>query len=1016
VKRSNSTLALIAVIAASAFGYILARGIPSAVFPEITFRRATILADSGDLPADQMLATVTRPLEEAAYSVPGVTLVRSTTTRGASEIDVTFGEDADPQMSFQNLNAAVGHVRSRLPPDTSVDAVLLTTGTFPIIDVSLSSQTRSLPELTDIANYDLVPSLHRIEGTYRVEVVGGKLREYVVRIDPDRMLQHNLSATDVVTGLQKNNVVASAGRMNESHRMLLTVVTADLHQADQIATLPIATMGNQPVRVSDIGNVELGIQEDYIRTESENGPAVLIGISRRPGGNTVQIAEEARRTVEEFRGRYPDVKFSFSYDQSDLVTESFNSVRDAILLGLVLAVLVVLAFTMSPLSAIVAAIVVPCTVAITCVVMKAAGLTFNMMTLGGLAAGIGLFIDDAIVMIEAIHRELAAGESTATAVSAALANLGKPLFASTMTVIVVFGPLVFLSGVTGVFSRSLAATLGGGLAISLVLAIYFTPAIELAIGRFRRKAREPGRFYHAIQSSYLFTLRPFIRLPILSIAVAIASVAVGYLVYNNLGTDYLPPLDEGAFILDYITPPQSTLEDTTALLRRIEDVLKSTPEVVSFSRRTGTQLGFFLTESNRGDMSVRVKRDRTRDIDAIINSIRSRVLESVPGVEIEFAQILQDMIGDLSDTPQPIEVKVFGSDRAAIEATAIQVAQRMRGIHGVVDVFNGIVTSIPEQEVVIDKTQAARYGLTADDIRSSLNAVVQGTVATNVLAGDRLIDVRVRYPDAFREDNATLSEVMLKSPSNARVPLSSVTKINYVGERNEIARERQRSLVRVTARLEDVDLGTAVAAVKANLAKMPLPAGMSLEYGGLYADQQQAFHQLTLVLVAGTLIMFLILVWEFARIAPAIACLVAAVACLAGSFIGLDLTGMTLNISSFMGIIMVAGITAKNGILLLDHAEREVDGGAEPRVALFEAAQLRLRPIIMTTVATAAGLLPLALGYGAGAKVQQPLAIAVIGGLAFAMILSTPLAGGIYLLGTRRRRSSDRAEPLPVNS
>ncbi len=1007
MSRRSSTLALIAVIAASAFGYILARMIPSAVFPEITFRRATILADSGDLPAEQMLASVTRALEETAYSVVGVTMVRSTTTRGSSEIDVTFGEDADPVTAFEMLSAAVAHTRSKLPADTQVDAVLLTTGTFPILDISMSSKTRNLTELTDIANYELVPSLHLIEGTYRVEVVGAKYREFVVRLDPARMIQHEMSPADVVSGMAKNNVIASAGRMNESHRMLLTVVTTDLHQADQIAALPIATTGGQLVRVSDVASVELGIKEDYVRTASENGAAVLIGISRRPGGNTVQIAADARRIVDDFRTRYPDVKLSFSYDQSDLVTESFNSVRDAIILGLVLAVLVVLAFTMSPISAIVAAIVVPCTVAITCVVMKGAGLTFNMMTLGGLAAGIGLFIDDAIVMIEAIHRELATGESTETAVSAALKHLGRPLFASTMTVIVVFAPLVFLSGVTGVFSRSLAATLGGGLAISLVLAIYFTPAIELAMERFRRQAREPGRFYHRIESTYLIMLRPFVRLPALAVVAALISVAVAYGVYKNLGSDYLPPLDEGAFILDYVTPPQSTLADTTALLDKIQNVLVTTPEVVSFSRRTGTQLGFFLTESNRGDMSVRLKHDRARDIDTVIESIRQRILRSVPGVRIEFSQILQDMIGDLSGTPEPVEVKVFGTDQASIEATARKVAERMRAVQGLVDVNNGIVTSIPEQELVVDQIQAARYGLSADDIHVALNSVIAGTVATNVLSGDRLIDVRVRYPDAFHEDNATLSEVLLKSSTNARVPLAAVTKLNYIGERNEIARERQRAVVHVTGRLEGVDLGSAVDAIKADLAKMPLPAGISLEYGGLYADQQQAFKELALTLIAGTIIMFLILVWEFARMTPAIACLVAAMSGLAGSFIALYLTGMTLNISSFMGIIMVAGITAKNGILLLDHAEREVESGTMPRDALSDAAKVRLRPIIMTTLATAAGLFPLALAYGAGAKVQQPLAIAVIGGLAFAMLLSTPLAGGIYLLGTRKARQQE---------
>ncbi|MGH7778486.1 MAG: efflux RND transporter permease subunit [Candidatus Binataceae bacterium] len=1002
MRRVNATLAVLTVLALSALGVILAFSIPSSVFPEITFDRAIILADSGDLPAEQMLVSVTRPLEEAAYGVVGVSLVRSTTTRGSSEIDVTFTSSADPTTSYQLLNAALSEVRVRLPAGSVIATRLLTSGTFPIIDVSMSSKNRSLAELTDIATYDVVPSFHRVAGVYRVELVGGKYREFVVRLDPARMLEHRLSPQEIVDGLAKANIVASAGRVLDSHRMLLTVVTADVREASELAALPVASAGGTPVRVSDVGSVELGIREDYIRTTAEHGPAVLIGISRQPAGNTVTIAAETRAIVSTLRQRYPDVDFSFSYDQSALVTESFLSVRDAIVFGLVLAVLVVFAFTRSLASAGVAAIVVPCTLAITFVVMKAAGLTFNMMTLGGLAAGIGLFIDDAIVMIEAIHRARATGRATRDAVPAALGELSRALVASTMTVIVVFAPLVFLSGVTGVFFRSLAATLGAGLAISLALALYFTPALEMIVEPIRRKSRESGRLFDLIRNAYLFTLRPVVRVPALSIMLAVVAIGAAAILYKNIGTDYLPALDEGEFVLDYITPPESTLKDTQAMLGRIERILLATPEVAAFSRRTGTQLGFQLSESNTGDFSVRLKADRSRGIGEIINSVRSRVLSSVPGVQIEFSQMLQDLLGDLSGTPQPIEVKVFGADQNQIESTARRVAAKLRKVPGVVDVFDGVVLSSPEEEVLVDSSAAARYGLSADDIQTALHAIIEGTVATNIRMGDRLVGVRVRYPEQFHLDLGTLSEVMLKTPANGRVPLSAVTKFDFKGAKTEMNRERLGPVVHVTARLEGVDLGTAMNQVRATLAKLPLLPDVTLEYGGLYAQQQQAFSQLSLVLVAGTVAMFLILVWEFGRLTPALGCLIAALASLAGSFLGLDLTGMTLNISSFMGIIMVAGITAKNGILLLDHAEHEVAQGLAPAEALMNAARIRMRPILMTTLATAAGLFPLALGLGAGAKVQQPLSIAVIGGLIFAMLLSTQLAGGIYLLGTRQ--------------
>jgi CzcA family heavy metal efflux pump len=948
-----------------------------------------------------MLVAVTRPLEEAAYGVIGVNLVRSTTSRGSAEIDVAFNEGADPVSTFQLLNAALSEAHSRLPADTEVDTRLLTSGTFPIIDISLGSRTRNGTELTDIAQYDLVPSLHRIAGVYRVEAVGAKYREYVVRLDPARMLQHKLTPQDVVNGLAKANVIESAGRVHDAHRMLLAVVTTDLNGVEHLGAVPVANAGGQPIYVRDIGSVELHIAEDYIRTASEQGPAVLVGVSQQPDGNTTAISRQARAIVADFRARYPDVSFSFSYDQAALVQESFDSVRDAIALGLLLAVAVVYGFTRSALSAMIAALVVPCTILITFVLMSAARMTFNMMTLGGLAAGIGLFIDDAIVMIEATHRAHGGGAAGQGAVQGALRELTRPLIASTATVIVVFAPLVFLSGVTGVFFRALAMTLGGGLAVSLLLALYFTPALEMIVERFRPKAREPGRLFEVVRGAYLASLRPVVRFPFLALIVAAASLMIAVVFYRTIGTDYLPKLDEGAFVLDYTTPPESTTEDTLMLLARIEDILRATPEVAAFSRRTGTQLGFFLTESNRGDISVLLKRNRARGIDQIMDSIRRRILTSVPGVRIEFSQVLQDLIGDLSGTPEPIEVKVFGADQTTVESTAREIASRMRAIPGLVDTFDGLVPSNPEEEIAIDQTAVERYGVSPDDVRAALRTVVEGTVATQVRAGDRLLPVRVRYPDQFHNSLDLLGKTLIDTPNGGRVPLSALAALRFIGERNEMERERLRPVVRVTSRIEGVDLGTAMDRLKQRLAGLALPPGVTIEYGGLYAEQQKAFAQLEVVLAAAAVAMFLVLVWEFAAIGPALAVLIGALSCLAGSFAALKLTCITLNISSFMGIIMVAGITAKNGILLLDHAQHDIGAGARPGAALTAAARIRVRPILMTTLATAAGLLPLALGLGAGAKVQQPLAIAVIGGLAYALILSIPLAGGIYLLSAR---------------
>jgi multidrug efflux pump subunit AcrB len=996
--RGKSALAVAAVIGLSLLGLILGRSLPSAVFPLVQFNRAIILADIGDLPSPQVLVTVTRPLEEAAYGVANVGRVDSTTSRGSAEIDVTFAENSNPVTSFELLNNAIDEVREKLPPGTNVQSRLLDSGTFPIIDISLSSRDRGLPELTDLARFDLIPSLHRIAGVYRVDSVGAKYREFDVWLDPSKMLQYRLTPADVISGLADANVVESAGRLMDKHRNLLTIVTAGPQNADEVAGLPIANVGGQPVTVNEIGHVELGITEDYIRTTSENGPSVLVTVSQQAGGNTIAIAGETRAILNGFEARYSDVRTSFSYDQADLVRESFDSVRDAIMLGLILAVAVVLIFTGSVLSALVAAIVVPCTIAITCVIMKAVGADFNMMTLGGLAAGIGLFIDDAIVMIEAVHR----ARDRAEPVSDAVREMARPLIASTATVVIVFAPLAFLSGVTGVFFRALALTLGGGLIVSLLLAIYFNPELERIVEPWRRSPRSQGRIGRGLESIYRLMLYPFISQPALAPIVLFAAIGGAYALYRTIGTDYLPAMDEGAFILDYITPPESTLTDTDALLTRIEQILKTTPEVAAFSRRTGTQLGFFLTESNSGDISVRLKPNRTRSINQVIETVRRRILSQVPGVRIEFSQVLQDLIGDLSGTPEPVAIYVFGENQDAITRVARDVARKIRAVPRLVDVNNGIVLSNPEVQILIDPEAAERYGLSIASIKDTLRTVLAGTVATQLRVGGQLYPLRVRYPLAYYHDLELLPRILMKTPSGGNVTLNTVASLKPLGPSAELDRRRLRPVVTVTARADRIPLGEAMSRVRSRLSNLRLPPGVTLEYGGLYAQQQAAFHQLTIVLITGIVGMFLVLLWEFGRVVPSIAVLLGAIACLAGSFLALDLSGVTLNISSFMGIIMVAGITAKNGILLLDHTEHAVAAGDNPRDALIEAARIRMRPILMTTIATVAGLFPLALGLGAGAKVQQPLALAVIGGLAFALLLSIPLTGGLYLFASQR--------------
>ncbi|HEY5328337.1 MAG TPA: efflux RND transporter permease subunit [Acidobacteriaceae bacterium] len=1003
--------------------------VPISVFPETNFPRIVIGVDNGVMPVEQMEVAITKPIESAVNSVPGLVTVRSTTSRGSAEVSLFFDWSVDMFQTLQMVNAALARVQQSLPSTAKITTNRLTFATFPILGYSLTSDTVSQTQLWELATYDLAPPLNRVPGVSTVTVQGGQIPEFHVVPDLAKLQTAGVTILDISNAIEASNIIDSPGLYEQNHQLVLGLVGAQVHDIDGLRQLVVKTTpGGAAVRVGDVAQVVDGTLPVYTVVTANSKPAVLINITRQPSGNTVAVVDQVAAEVAQLRQKLPaGVTIEPFYDQSEIVRESISSVRDAILIGLVLACIVLFVFLHDWRSSLIAGLVIPVTVAVTVLFMWMIGESFNLMTLGGLAAAIGLVIDDAIVVVENIVLHRDAGESRVEAVRKAIHELSYPLVFSTITPVVVFLPLVAVSGVTGSFFRALAITMTVSLLTSLVLALTWTPSLGLVLLR-EREGRpepenveappEPGRVLGRVMRWHGAALEWSLGKPVMLGLICLVLIGGAFFAYRSLGSDLLPEMDEGGFVLDYIMPAGSSLSATNRVLDHVERILRSTPEVESTSRRTGLQMGLAaVTEANTGDITVKLKDKRSRGIDAVMNDIRTQIKSTEPELDVEFTQVLQDMIGDLSNAPEPIQIKLFSDDSKLLHELGPRVADAIGKVKGVVDVEDGVENTIsgPATNFQVDPVLAARMGFTPTEVAEDATSILDGVTPNDpLIANGHPYTIRVRLGDETRASLDTIENTVFNSGTGHTATLGSMTQITELPPQNEIRRENLQQVVVVTGRLEGSDLGTGVAQVQKVIAAMHLPPSVRVEYGGTYQEQQKSFADLLHVLLLALALVFGVLLAEFRNIWAPVAILSSSVLSIAGVVFALLITFTTFNVASFMGLIMVIGIVAKNGILLLDADETFRAEGASAREAMLLAARRRLRPILMTAVAAVCGMLPLAFAFGAGSQMLQPLAIAVIGGLTISMFLSLVVTPVIYYLLTRNAHREVGEELLPA--
>ena len=982
--------------------------LPSAIYPELNFSRIKIVAQGSSLGARQVVFSVTRPLEEAVSVVPGVTRVQSHSIRGASELSINFSPTTDMAYALQLVRARVNQIQGSLPADLDIEIERLTPSLFPILSYNL--QGGDPATLYDIARYEIKPLLSRVPGVGRVEVQGSDVREIEVMVDPARLAAVGMSYADLADAIRRAVTVQAVGRVAQNYRQYLIVTDQEAHSADDVGAVVLGS----GLHVRDVASVQVGT-EDHVRIVAGDGkPAALINVARQIGGNTVAIADSVAGVMGGLARRLPPgVRLKPVYDQAALVRDAVRSVRDAMLGGAALAVVVLLVFLRHGRITAVSATSIPVTLAVTIFVMSVIGQTFNLMTLGAMAIAIGLVIDDAVVITENIARHLLLGGGRVLAIRAAVQELIWPVTTSTITTVVVFLPLGLLQGVVGQFFAALATTLTVAVLVSLALALTLIPllaeqfvtahevdaSVTGILARVQRALEELGPRYERSLAGVLDHPR---RLAAALLVLVVAGLGLSRLV----GTGFLPEIDEGAFVLDYFTPGGTALAETDREVGIAESILAATPEITGTSRRTGAELGFFATGQNSGDIVARLtpRNRRSRDVFAVMDHVRDEAATAVPRLHIEFMQILADVINDLAGAARPVEVKLFGESLDTLEAYARRLAPDLEQVGGVEDLYNGVSEPSAELLMRVNEAEAGRIGLTPVDVGSAVSAALLGMPAGEIRTGDRPVAVRVRAPDSVRFDPLRLRALpLLGGPARRVTPLGSLATFESTESRLSLERENQQQMIVMTADVSGRSLGGVMTDVRRVLAAHPAPPGVRVALGGQYAGQQEAFRALLLVLALAAVSVCAVMVVQFESFVEPLVVLLVAPVSFVGALALLFLTGTPLNVSSFMGLILLVGLIVKNGIILLDFTRLRMRAeGTALEAAIREAARVRLRPILMTTLCTLFGLLPLALGIGAGSEMQRPLALTVIGGLA----LSTPItlfAVPILLVAIRGR-------------
>lgn len=975
-------LVLVLIIVGGFFVYIK---MPRTLFPEITFPKIKIIADNGLQPVQKMMVTVTQPLENAIKEVPNLKYEESTTSRGSCEISAYMEWGGNVDLSKQQIESRINEIRSSLPPDVQITIEKMDPSILPVMRYTLNSKNLSPIALNQLALYTVKPYLSQVEGISKVAVIGGESKEYWVELNPKKMTALSVTPDMINQALNKSNFILSNGFVPDYNRLYLTVTDASINNTAELADVVISNDGNRILQLKDVANIVVHSAIQDIRVNANGKQTVLIAIEKQPTANLIDVSHQVEQKINSLKDILPEgVSIQPSYIQAEFVKNAVQSVSDALWTGVLLAIAVAIIFLRSWKASITLLVTVPVSLTFTLIVMHFVGYTLNIMTLGALVAAIALIIDDVIVVVEQIHRshEEHPDEGHHTVVQKAVSYLFPAMIASSLSTIVIFIPFVLMSGVAGAYFKVLANSMMITLVCSFLVSWLGLPVIYLG---FSKKARKKEEKEHQVKQRRWVSWA--IHRPIVSLLMTGGLIVATIIVIPHLQSGFLPEMDEGSIVMDYASPPGTSLDATDAMCRQVEKIIMNDPDVESYSRRTGTQMGFFITEPNSGDYQITLKNNRQRNTFEVIDDLRGKIEASQPALRIDFGQVISDMLGDLTSSVEPIAIKIFGNNQEKLNALAQQVATVVDSVNGAADVFDGIVVAGPSLQIIPNRAKLAQFGLTPQDLQSQMQTQLEGTIAGQIMDPMQQTNVRMIYPEARKQGIDGIKNTNVFLPNGNLEPVANLADVRINKGDIELKRENLQNMSVVTARLNNRDLGSVMTDIKNEVdKKVFLPKGYYIEYSGQYQQQQQSFKELLMILISAGLLVFAVVLFFSKDFLTAFIILLVAALGTAGCLLALYLTGTPLNVSSYTGIIMIVGIIGENAIFTFLQFKDTRQSGNTDNAIVF-AISTRLRPKLMTAIGAIVALLPLALGIGAGAQLHQPLAIAVIGGFLIALPL-----------------------------
>jgi CzcA family heavy metal efflux pump len=987
VKYKNGLSAIIFLIILG--GFFAYSNMQTSLFPEITFPKIKIIADAGQQPIDKMMVTVTKPLENAIKKVPNLKTVRSTTSRGSCEISAFMDWKSDIDLDKTRIQEQIAQIQNNLPPDTQITVEKMNPSILPVIGYAIECKGKTPIELKKIANFTIKPFLSQIDGVSEIRIIGGKEKEYWLTLDFSKMSALGITPNAVSQVLSQTNFIKSNGYLSDYRYLYLTITDAQVDELDELKQLVVSNNGKGIVTLKDICTVEIREAKEYIKVNANGKESILVAVIKQPNSNLISLSDAMNEKLVALKKILPkDIKITPFYEQATFVNDAVKSVTDSLLIGLLLAIIVAVLFLKSAKASATILIIIPVTLGLTLIVLYLTGQTFNIMTLGAIAAALGLIIDDAIVVVEQIHRthEEHPDEQTISLLQKAVHYLFPAMVGSSISTIVIFIPFVLMSGVAGSYFKVLTDTMIITLICSFFVTWLLLPVVYLWLSQINFLKDKITTESHEVKSQNWVGY--FISKPIISLVFCLVLVLSIFIILPNLETGFLPEMDEGSIVLDYESPAGTSLEETDRMLNEVEKIIIKTPEVAAYSRRTGTQMGFFITEPNRGDYLIQLKKERSKTSNDVIDEIRQKIEATQPALRIDFGQVIGDMLGDLMSSVSPIEVKIYGNNQSEIQKIARQVTAIVEKVDGTADVFEGIILAGPSINIIPNYRQLAQYGITPADLQFQMQTALEGNVIGTLLESERQTPIRLIYKNSEKRSLDDIRNLKIFLPNGQAIPITSLVEITAQKGVAEIERENLQMMNVVTGRLNNRDLGSVMNDIKAKVtANIHLPNGYYIEYAGAYKDQQQSFAELLLILIASSLLVFGVILFLFRDFRVAFIILLISVLGISGSYMLLFLTKTPLNVGSYTGIIMIVGIIAENAIFTFLQFRETFKLTRNVNESLIYSISTRLRPKLMTALGAIIALLPLAIGIGTGSELHQPLAIAVIGGFLIALPL-----------------------------